>query len=107
MLDPARVPGKSLLLKVRARLLTAGVFVGLLLGAGLFPASASAQDSVDDLPRMGQRPCVHGFAGPFPCDRVDLMSFLPMDEIGGGPGSIFGGPGNDVWGWTDPQTGKE
>jgi choice-of-anchor B domain-containing protein len=35
------------------------------------------------------------------------MSFLPMDEIGGGPDSIYGGPGNDVWGWTDPLTGKE
>jgi choice-of-anchor B domain-containing protein len=92
---------------VSTRLLMAGVLAGLLIGAGLFPAVGSAQDSVDDLPRMGDRACVHGFAGPFPCDRADLMSFLPMDEIGGGPGSIFGGPGNDVWGWTDPQTGKE
>ena len=107
MLDPARVLRKSLPGKVRARLLKAGVLAAVLLGAGLFPAAASAQDSVDDLPRMGHRPCVNGFAGPFPCDRVDLMSFLPMDEIGGGPGSIYGGPGNDVWGWTDPQTGKE
>jgi choice-of-anchor B domain-containing protein len=107
MLDFARLPRKSRPLMGPTRLLMVGVLAGLFMGAGLFPAAGSAQDSVEDLPRMGHRACVHGFAGPFPCDRVDLMSFLPMDEIGGGPGSIFGGPGNDVWGWTDPQTGKE
>lgn len=45
-------------------------------------------------------PCANGKAGPFPCENVDLMSFLPLDEIGGGEG-------NDIWGWTDPQTGEE
>ena len=38
---------------------------------------------------------------------VDLLAFLPPSEFGGGPFSGFGGPGNDVWGWTDPVTGKE
>jgi choice-of-anchor B domain-containing protein len=44
--------------------------------------------------------CENGSAGPFPCKNVDLESMLPL----GGAGL---GSGNDVWGWTDPQTGRE
>ena len=44
--------------------------------------------------------CIAGFAGPYPCDNVDLLEFLPVATIGGG--SM-----NDVWGWTDPLDGKE
>ncbi|HWC31634.1 MAG TPA: choice-of-anchor B family protein, partial [Actinomycetota bacterium] len=44
--------------------------------------------------------CVEGFAGPFPCDGVDLLSFVPQDQ--------FNGAGvSDIWGWTDPETGDE
>jgi choice-of-anchor B domain-containing protein len=111
-------------LKSPARLLVAVGLAGALLlatglpsaalahdGDGAEPSGATVQqeeaDSVADLPRIGHRPCVQGFAGPFRCNMVDLMTFLPMDDIGGGPGSIYGGPGNDVWGWTDPMTHKE
>ena len=44
--------------------------------------------------------CQGGFAGVYPCNNVDLLSFLPLSAIGGGTG-------NDLWGWTDPVTGKE
>ena len=44
--------------------------------------------------------CNNGMAGPYPCRDVDLMAFLPHTEIGGGSG-------NDIWGWTDPLTGRE
>lgn len=44
-------------------------------------------------------PCIDGQAGYFPCDNVNLASFLPMSAIGGGRGS-------DVWGWTDPETDR-
>jgi choice-of-anchor B domain-containing protein len=44
--------------------------------------------------------CSGGRAGPFPCKAVDLESFLPHSAIGGGEG-------NDIWGWTDPATGRE
>jgi choice-of-anchor B domain-containing protein len=43
---------------------------------------------------------VDGFAGGYPCRDVDLLSLLPHAEIGGGSG-------NDIWGWTDPETGRE
>ena len=38
--------------------------------------------------------CENGFADIFPCDSVDLLAHLPLDEIGGGNG-------NDIWGWRD------
>ena len=39
-------------------------------------------------------------AGSYPCEDVDLLARLPL--------STFGTTGaNDIWGWTDPQTGNE
>ena len=81
--------------------------IGLALTALAPTAAAQEPESVLDLPRVGHEPCVQGWAGPFRCDNVDLMTFLPISEMGGGPGSRYGGAGNDVWGWTDPLTGKE
>ena len=53
--------------------------------------------------------CVDGTAETggvaYPCDDVDLMSFVPRSAFAiGGSGEA---PHNDVWGWTDPQTGIE
>ncbi|ROP37122.1 choice-of-anchor B family protein [Saccharothrix texasensis] len=45
-------------------------------------------------------PCVNGKADIYPCKNVDLLSVLPLASIGGGNG-------NDIWGWTDPSSGKE
>jgi len=47
--------------------------------------------------------CIEGKAGEFDCGDVDLLSFLPINEVGGGRGIIV----NDVWGWTDTETEKE
>lgn len=47
--------------------------------------------------------CEGGRAVSFDCDQVDLLSFLPVQAIGGGRGVEV----NDVWGWTDPETGRE
>jgi choice-of-anchor B domain-containing protein len=49
---------------------------------------------------MSDLTCQNGRAGEFPCNNVDLLSLLPLSQIGGGEG-------NDIWGWTDPQTGRE
>lgn len=45
-------------------------------------------------------PCVDGMAGNFPCSNVDLLAYLPHGMMGGTNG-------NDIWGWTDPLTGKD
>ncbi len=47
--------------------------------------------------------CREGTASMFDCTQVDLLSFLPVDRMGGGRGVRV----NDIWGWTDPVTGKE
>ncbi len=44
-----------------------------------------------------------GTADAFPCEGVRLMSFLPISEIGGTRGVEM----SDIWGWTDPETGRE
>ncbi len=55
---------------------------------------------VQRLDSLGDVSCADGYAGIYPCRDVDLMAFLPHSAIGGGSG-------NDIWGWTDPVTGKE
>ena len=47
--------------------------------------------------------CTDGLADRFSCDNVDLLAFLPLSAIGGGRGSMT----NDVWGWTDPESGND
>jgi len=44
-----------------------------------------------------------GRAAAFGCRGVDLVSFVPISEVGGSRGVRM----NDVWGWTDPETGRE
>ena len=48
--------------------------------------------------------CVGGFAGAYPCDGVDLNAFVPRNAIGG---DLSNDELNDIWGWTDPDTGRE
>jgi choice-of-anchor B domain-containing protein len=51
-----------------------------------------------------QTPCVAGFAGEYPCSNYDLMSRVPVSTLA----NTLGTPeGSDIWGWTDPSTGKE
>ena len=47
--------------------------------------------------------CEDGSAAGFECDGVDLVSFVPKSQLGGSRGANV----NDVWGWTDPETGNE
>ena len=42
-------------------------------------------------------PCVNGFAGAYPCDKVDMLARVPLTQMGGTASDT----GGDVWGWTD------
>lgn len=65
----------------------------------VIPESGSVLEAV-----TGNRvDCSDGEAGLFQCSNVDMLSFLPIEDIGGERGVRL----NDIWGWTDPQTGKE
>ncbi|MFN0178056.1 MAG: choice-of-anchor B family protein [Gemmatimonadales bacterium] len=50
-----------------------------------------------------EKTCQAGTAEGYSCQDVDLQSFLPIHAIGGKRGVEL----NDIWGWTDPLTGKE
>ena len=47
--------------------------------------------------------CADNDASGFECDNVNIVSFLPINQLAGGRGARV----NDLWGWTDPETGHE
>ncbi len=52
--------------------------------------------------------CANGAAAGFSCGNVDLMAFLPLGDLGGGTDANGASArANDLWGWTDPETGRE
>ncbi len=66
---------------------------------GFGAPSAGGQPSITG----GTVECANGTADRYSCQNVDLFSFLSIDDLGGASGTEL----NDVWGWTDPQTGTE
>ncbi len=48
-------------------------------------------------------PCMENDAAGYECDNVNIISFLPIKDMAGGRGARL----NDIWGWTDPETGRE
>ena len=49
---------------------------------------------------ISQIPCINGMSGGYPCENVEMLSFLDGENIGGGDM-------NDIWGWVDPEDGTE
>ena len=47
--------------------------------------------------------CEGGEVLGFDCSDIDLIAFLPVQDMGGARGVMV----NDIWGWTDPETGIE
>ncbi len=66
----------------------------------------------DDLESPAVTPkfaCIDGLAdNQYPCDNIDLLSIITPEElIGLDTSATTSVRLNDIWGWTDPQTGKE
>ncbi len=73
----------------------AAVLLAVLLTGG--PLSKGQTPITDDTER-----CTDGeAAGRYPCENVDLKSYLPINRLGGTANVEL----NDIWGWTDPETG--
>jgi len=72
---------------------------------GTWALSARLLGDVTALPAISgaQRECTGGKVQIFDCNQVDLMSFLPVSAIGGKRGVQL----SDVWGYNDPETGRE
>lgn len=65
-------------------------------------SEAVASDAPDhSAAPTGFAPCVEGMAAEmFPCDGVDMLSWVDHGALG----TTFV---NDMWGWTDPETGHD
>jgi choice-of-anchor B domain-containing protein len=51
----------------------------------------------------GEQRCADGASKGFPCSDVDLLSFVPNKAMGARRGVQLSG----MWGWTDPESGRE
>jgi choice-of-anchor B domain-containing protein len=47
--------------------------------------------------------CAEGRMTEFPCTNMELVAHMPIGDLGGERGVWV----NDVWGWTDPETGRD
>lgn len=47
--------------------------------------------------------CEEGTAALFNCNQVDILSFIPVKELGADRGIML----NDMWGWTHEASGRE
>ena len=67
--------------------------------------SSVLEDSADDLAAMvgSEVKCEDGMAGAFDCSDMDVLAFIPTAQLGADRGVFV----NDLWGWTDPETGRE
>jgi len=64
------------------------------------------------VPSAAEIKCEAGMAGDYPCRNVDLMSHISIEDLGYTKAMQEAYKdrdvrGNDIWGWTDSETGKE
>ncbi|MDE0259947.1 MAG: choice-of-anchor B family protein [Gemmatimonadota bacterium] len=53
-----------------------------------------------------ERRCIEGKVGPFDCDEVELLAYVPPSLLRAEE-RARGVRANDNWGWTDPMSGRE
>lgn len=76
----------------------------LALAITLLLASAWSYHQVVQAEGDGPMTCQDGMAGQYPCDGIDYLSFMSIEELGGELGA---GSAANLWGWKDPETNKE
>ncbi|GMQ83267.1 MAG: hypothetical protein BMS9Abin05_2762 [Rhodothermia bacterium] len=87
---------------------TGVVFVIVFVGVSGSTRSATAQT----LNKGPKTACIGGNAGGFDCNEADLLARLTLEDLGstetcGTAGKERMCEVNDLWGWTDDETGKE
>lgn len=80
-----------------ARRMGGALVMGLLMMvAGVAGWGAQASAPTDEIE------CQNGTAGPYLCEKVDFLSYLSVQELGG----THDTKAANLWGWTDPLTGS-
>ncbi len=51
--------------------------------------------------------CQQGFADIYPCQTADLMARVGVFDLAGGLSDASPVATNDIWGWSDPNSGRE
>jgi choice-of-anchor B domain-containing protein len=65
------------------------------------PTAAEKEHEAANSSGAGYARCKRGMAADtYPCDRIDMLSHLWLDDLG----LSFA---NDIWGWTDPKTRRD
>ena len=105
--------GLAFLFAVSTAEASSGRFVHQQAGDGK-AASVRVEDAHDGVSRTariaGRVPCVDGEAAGYPCKDMDLLAFVPAEEMEGFPCPYLPNDSqcfNDIWGWTHPVTGVE
>ncbi len=84
-----------------------GVFIYERDNAGAWRAAPMLKPAIDEINAITgrERRCSEqGKAEIFDCNNAELLSFVPPSKMTHDGHYI---EMNDIWGWTDPQTGKE
>lgn len=74
------------------------LFICLLIACGSDDDELMMPD--DEMETSAGAPCEGGMAGSYPCNGIDLLGRISLEDFG----SVSG---NDVWGWTDSASGRE
>lgn len=73
------------------------------LKTAAFPPRAKSASAAMPAVLGGTVACSSGTASGYACSGIDLVAFLPLADMGTPSGQELA----DIWGWTDPETGKE
>lgn len=60
-------------------------------------------EPVAEPPAVTNAACAGGRAAGYPCSNVDILAFVPRSQLGAADPETL----NDIWGWTDPDSGRE
>ena len=103
LFSPVAVDGGTMVVGFPGAACGEGCVDLLEFNSGAWEAAQELYHVYRHIPRRSDVQCDDGRAEEFGCGLVDLVSFLPNEEMGMSRGVLL----SDLWGWTDPETGIE
>ncbi len=79
-------------------------YIALPVVITVFLAGCSTSSDVEEINYI---PCEDGTAEGYPCDNVDYYAHLTPTELLAETKDNLRASLNDIWGWIDPETGRE